>query len=71
MQAEAQPHEKNIVLENYRQLMLKLQSLKQAKFELNDILKSTVESSLQLERELTKLKSDVLDLYNLKDRYKV
>lgn len=71
MQAEAQPHEKNIVMENNRHLILKLQSLKQAKSELNDILRNTLESNLLLERDLAKLKSNVMDLYNIKDRYKV
>ncbi|KAG6464426.1 phosphatidylinositol 3-kinase regulatory subunit gamma [Manduca sexta] len=71
IKAEAQPHEKNIVLENNRQLELKLQSLKQAKSDLNDILRSTLESNLLLERDLTRLKSDVLELYNIKERYKV
>ncbi|NP_001121193.1 phosphatidylinositol 3-kinase 60 [Bombyx mori] len=71
IQAEAQPHEKNIVLENNRQLMAKLQSLKQAKAELSEILRTTLECNLVVERDLTKLKSDVVKLYNLKDRHKM
>ncbi|XP_026732966.1 phosphatidylinositol 3-kinase regulatory subunit gamma [Trichoplusia ni] len=71
MQTEAQPHEKNPVLDNNRQLITRVQNLKQAKSELNDILRSTVTGQLLLEREIAKLKSDVTDLYKIKDRYKV
>lgn len=71
MQAEAQPHEKNPVLENNRNLISRVQNLKQAKAELNDILRNTVTAQLLLEREIAKLKSDVTDLYKIKDRYKV
>ncbi|CAB3223282.1 unnamed protein product [Arctia plantaginis] len=71
MQEEAQPHEKSLVIENNRQLIQRVQSLKQAKSELNDILRSTVTAQLLLEREIAKLKSDVTDIYKLKDRYKI
>lgn len=71
MQTEAQPHEKNPVLENNRNLISRVQNLKQAKSELNDILRKTVTDQLLLEREIAKLKSDVTDLYKIKDRYKV
>ncbi|KAF9412356.1 hypothetical protein HW555_009101 [Spodoptera exigua] len=71
MQAEAQPHEKNTVLENNRNLISRVHSLRKAKTELNEILKDTVTAQLLLEREIAKLKSDVTDLYKRKDRYKV
>ncbi|XP_047019016.1 phosphatidylinositol 3-kinase regulatory subunit gamma [Helicoverpa zea] len=71
MQAEAQPHEKNSVLENNRNLISRVQNLKQAQIALNDILRNTVTAQLLLEREIAKLKSDVTDLYKIKDRYKV
>ncbi|KAJ8730688.1 hypothetical protein PYW08_002101 [Mythimna loreyi] len=71
MQAEAQPHEKNPVLENNRNLISRVQNLKQAKAELNDILRNTVTAQLLLEREIAKLKSDVNDLYKIKNRYKL
>uniref|UniRef100_A0A2A4JYY8 SH2 domain-containing protein n=1 Tax=Heliothis virescens TaxID=7102 RepID=A0A2A4JYY8_HELVI len=71
MQAEAQPHEKNPVLENNRNLISRVQNLKQAQIALNDILRDTVTAQLLLEREIAKLKSDVTDLYKIKDRYKV
>ncbi|PZC83688.1 phosphatidylinositol 3-kinase regulatory subunit gamma [Helicoverpa armigera] len=71
MQAEAQPHEKNPVLENNRNLISRVQNLKQAQIALNDILRNTVTAQLLLEREIAKLKSDVTDLYKIKDRYKV
>lgn len=70
MQNEAQPHEKSLVIENNRQLIQKVQCLKQAKSELNDILRKTVDTQMVLEREIAKLKSDVMDLYKIKDRYK-
>lgn len=70
MQEEAQPHEKNNVLENNKLLLAKIQTLRQARAELNDILRSTLESNLLLEREITKLKSEVMDLFHIKDRYK-
>lgn len=70
MQIEAQPHEKNLFMENNRQLIAKVQNLKQAQAELNDILRSTLEAKLLLEREITKLKSEVLNLYNVKGKYK-
>lgn len=74
VQAEAEtlkPHERNMLIENNIQLIAKVQNLKQAKAQLDDILRSTLESKLLLEREITKLKSEVLDLYNVKDRYKM
>lgn len=71
MQTDAQPHEKNMFMDNNRQLIAKVQNLKQAQAELNDILRDTLQAKLLLEREITKLKSEVLDLYNVKDRYKM
>lgn len=71
MLEEAQPHEKSLVIENNRQLIQRVQSLKQAKSELNDILRSTVTAQLLLEREIAKLKSDVTEIYKLKDRHKM
>lgn len=71
MQSEAQPHEKNDLIENNRQLISRVNSLKQARLRLNNILKETVESNLLLEREITKLKSEIIHLYKIKDRYKV
>ncbi|KAJ8708347.1 hypothetical protein PYW07_002175 [Mythimna separata] len=71
MQAEAQPHERNPVLENNRNLISRVQNLKQAKAELNDILRNTVTAQLLLEREIAKLRSDVNDLYKIKNRYKL
>ncbi|XP_045447551.1 phosphatidylinositol 3-kinase regulatory subunit gamma [Melitaea cinxia] len=71
MQSEAQPHEKNDVIENNKQLILRVNSLRQARAQLHNILKETVESNLLLEREITKLKSEIIHLYKIKDRYKV
>lgn len=71
MHEEAQTYEKNLVSENNKQLIQRVLSLKQAKSELNDILRNTVAAQLLLEREIAKLKSDVTDLYKIKDRYKV
>ncbi|XP_045495039.1 phosphatidylinositol 3-kinase regulatory subunit gamma [Colias croceus] len=70
MQAEAQPHEKNDLIENNRQLISRVNSLKQARAQHHNILRETVESNLLLEREITKLKSEVINLYKIKDRYK-
>lgn len=71
MQSEAQPHERNDLIENNRQLITRVNSLRQARLRLNNILKDTVDSNLLLEREITKLKSDIINLYKIKDRYKV
>ncbi|XP_041988039.1 phosphatidylinositol 3-kinase regulatory subunit gamma [Aricia agestis] len=71
MQLQAQPHEKNDLIENNRQLISRVNSLKQARAQLHNILKVTVESNLLLEREITKLKSDIINLYKIKDRHKV
>lgn len=71
MLTETQPHEKHMLQDNNRSLIAKVQSFKKSKANLNDILRNTLESKLQLEREITKLKSDVLNLYNVKDRYKM
>lgn len=71
MLVETQPHEKNMLLDNNRALIAKVQSFKKSKADLNDILRNTLEHKLQLEREITKLKADVLNLYNVKDRYKM
>ncbi|CAG9578922.1 unnamed protein product [Danaus chrysippus] len=70
MQSEAQPHEKNDLIENNRQLISKVNSFKQARAQLHNILRETVESNLLLEREITKLKSEIINLYKIKDRYK-
>lgn len=71
LQSETQPHEKNDIVENNRQLISRVDSLKQARAQLNSILRETVESNLLLEREITKLKSEIINLYKKKDRYKV
>ncbi|CAH0406890.1 unnamed protein product [Chilo suppressalis] len=71
MISEAQPHEKNGLTENYNQLIFRLNSLKQAKIQLNNLLREAVKYSLQLERETTKLKSEVMNLYSTKERNKV
>ncbi|KPI92746.1 PREDICTED: phosphatidylinositol 3-kinase regulatory subunit gamma [Papilio xuthus] len=71
MHAEAQPHEKNGLIENNKQLVTQVNNLKQAKLQLFNLLRETVESNLLLEREITKLKSEIINLYKLKDRYKV
>lgn len=71
MHTEAQPHEKNVLIENNKQLVAQVNNLKQAKLQLYNLLRETVESNLLLEREITKLKSDIINLYKLKDRYKV
>ncbi|CAF4918329.1 unnamed protein product [Pieris macdunnoughi] len=71
MQAEAQPHEKNDLIENNRQLISRVNSLKQARCQHHNILRETVESNLLFEREITKLKSEDINLYKIKDRYKV
>lgn len=71
MMAEAQPHEKPLFIENNRLLVAKVDNLKDSQDQLNNILRNTLERKLLLEREITKLKAEVLDLYNLKDRYKM
>ncbi|KAL0810745.1 hypothetical protein ABMA28_010063 [Loxostege sticticalis] len=71
MISETQPHEKNGLGENYNQLTLRLNSMKKAKLLLNSLLREAVEYSLLLERETTKLKSEVMSLYSTKERYKV
>ncbi|XP_053612502.1 phosphatidylinositol 3-kinase regulatory subunit gamma [Plodia interpunctella] len=71
MQTEAQPHEKNDLIENNKQLLSRVQSLREAKKELHEILRATVSASLVLEREIYKLKSDILVIYKTKDRYKL
>lgn len=71
MQSEAQPHEKIFLQENNRQLIAKVQNLKQAQGELNDILRNTLEAKLLLEREVAKLKSEVMELYNVKGQCKM
>ncbi|KAJ0175443.1 hypothetical protein K1T71_008602 [Dendrolimus kikuchii] len=70
MQEEAQPHEKNMVLENNKLLLTKIHNLRQASAELKDLLRSTHDSYLLLEREITKLKSEVMNLFHIKGRYK-
>ncbi|XP_072938581.1 phosphatidylinositol 3-kinase regulatory subunit gamma [Epargyreus clarus] len=67
---EAQPHEKNDLIENNRQLILRVNSIKQARTQLHMLLKETVDSNLLLEREITKLKSEIINLYKIKDCYK-
>ncbi|CAG9785600.1 unnamed protein product [Diatraea saccharalis] len=71
MISEAQPHEKSGLTENYNELICRLNSLKQAKMHLNNLLKEAIEYSLLLERETTKLKSEVMTLYSSKERNKV
>lgn len=71
LQSETQPHEKNDIVENNRQLISRVNSLKQARTQLHSILRETVESNLLLEREITKLKSEIINLYKKKDCYKV
>lgn len=71
MLQETQPHEKHMLQDNNRALIEKVHTFKKSKANLNDILRNTLESKLQLEREITKLKSDVLNLYKVKDRYKM
>lgn len=71
MQTEALPHEKADLLENNSHLVARVMNLRDAHTNLREILRNTVESNLQLEREITKLKSDIIDLYKRKDRFKV
>lgn len=71
MQLEAHPHEKEPLLENNRLLIQRVQNLEHAKSELNAILRNTVETQLFLEREVAKLKSDVTEIYETKDRLKI
>lgn len=71
MQLEAQPHEKNDIAENNRQLLIRVDSLNQARLQLTNILRETVNSNMVLEREITKLKSDIINLFKIKARYKV
>lgn len=70
MQAKAQPHEKNDLIENNRLLMTQVNNFKQAIVQLDHRLKRTVESNLLLEREITKLKSEIIYLFTVKNRYK-
>ncbi|XP_045768558.1 phosphatidylinositol 3-kinase regulatory subunit gamma [Maniola jurtina] len=70
MQSKAQPHEKNDLIENNRLLMIQVNNFKLAIVQLDNRLKKTVESNLLLEREITKLKSEIIYLYTIKNRYK-
>lgn len=71
MQTEAQPHEKNDLMENNKQLVTKVNGLKQARAHLHGILRESVESNLLLEREMTKLKPEIINLYKMKDHHKL
>lgn len=71
MQANAQPHEKNDLTENGKQLLLRVNQLKQARATLNNILKDAVTSNKKLEREMTTLKPEIINLHKMKDRHKV
>lgn len=70
MQTEAQPHEKNDLIENNKELITKVNCLKQARAHLHGILRESVESNLLLEREMTKLKPEIINLYKMKDHHK-
>lgn len=70
MQCEAEPHEKNDLIENNKQLSSKVNNLKQARAQLHGLLKESVESNLLLEREMTKLKPEIINLYKMKDHHK-
>ncbi|KAI8436294.1 hypothetical protein MSG28_004339, partial [Choristoneura fumiferana] len=70
-QSEAHPHEKKDLIENNKQLISRVNSLKQARIQLHNILRSTVENNLILEREITKLKPEIVNLFKIKDRHKL
>lgn len=70
-QSEAHPHEKKDLIENNKQLISRVNSLKQARIQLHNILRSTVENNMILEREITKLKPEIVNLFKIKDRHKL
>lgn len=71
IQSSAQPHEKNDLIENKKQLTWRINHLKQAKTALTNLLRDSVASNKKLEREMTSLKPEIITLYKMKDRHKV
>ncbi|XP_059046356.1 phosphatidylinositol 3-kinase regulatory subunit alpha [Achroia grisella] len=71
MLADAQPHEKNDIIENDKLLQQRVAELAKAKTKLNDILRDAVSVNLDLERQIYKLKSKILILYTMKERFKM
>ncbi|KAM3963747.1 phosphatidylinositol 3-kinase regulatory subunit alpha [Aphomia sociella] len=66
-----QPHEKSDIIENNRLLHARVADLTKAKLQLHDILREAVTCNLNLEREIYKLKSNILTLFRTRDRYKI
>ncbi|XP_061729974.1 phosphatidylinositol 3-kinase regulatory subunit gamma [Cydia pomonella] len=71
MQSKAQPHEKTDLIQNNKQLISRVNSLKQASYDLHNLLRVTVKENLKLEREITQLKPQIVDLFKKKDLHKI
>lgn len=71
MQKNTQPHEKNDLTENGKQLLLRVNQLKQAKNTLHNLVRDSITSNKKLEREMTSLRPEIINLYKMKDRHKV
>ncbi|GBP26407.1 Phosphatidylinositol 3-kinase regulatory subunit gamma [Eumeta japonica] len=70
MNPKAQPHEKKDLVENNKQLISRVNQLKKAKAHLNTLLQDAISSNKRLEREMTTLKPEIINLYRQKDRHR-
>lgn len=70
MQAKAQPHEKDDLIENSKQLLMRVSRLKEAKATLQSLLRDTVSSNMMYERKMTTLKPAIININKEKDRTK-
>lgn len=70
-QKEAQPHEVNSLMANCDMLRVKLQTLIKNKFDLQTNLQTQLLHNRSVERSMTSLKPDIINLFKLRDRHKV
>ncbi|XP_063994479.1 uncharacterized protein LOC135172035 isoform X1 [Diachasmimorpha longicaudata] len=70
-QKEAQPHEKCTLTDNAELLRSRLKSLEESKEQLDDSLRQQIAYNRTLEREMYKLKPDMVQLMRQRDRHLV
>lgn len=70
-QKEAQPHEITALMDNCDLLKLRLKALIESRNQLEENLKIQVSNNRALEREMTSLKPDIMNLFKLRDRHKM